>query len=107
MTGNAPQGGSCPRLAWLDGLALVVGGAAVWLTYNLNSGSRFSAPVVLVNLSQHGDLVYFTISGVTADVGAFDEGPRLHRAYGVAALAARAADGTPVDGGGGLWRTRE
>ena len=57
---------------WWGALALLAGGAVLWLTYDLNSGSRFFAPVVLVNLSQHGDLLYFTVTalaGCLATVG--------------------------------------
>ncbi|MFH1571827.1 MAG: hypothetical protein ABIL09_27805 [Gemmatimonadota bacterium] len=43
---------------------LAAGGAIVWLTYDLNPGSRLFAPVVLVNMSQHGDLLYFTVTAL-------------------------------------------
>lgn len=43
---------------------LAAGGAVVWFTFDLNPGSRFFAPVVLVNLSQHGDLFYFTLTAL-------------------------------------------
>lgn len=49
---------------WSSWPLLVVGSAVVWFTYNLNPGSRFFAPVVLINLSQHGDLFYFTVTAV-------------------------------------------
>lgn len=47
---------------------MVAGGAMAWLTFDLNSGSRFFAPVVYINLSQHGDLLYFTVTALAGSL---------------------------------------
>lgn len=50
---------------WWSGVPLfVVGSVVLWLTFDHNPGSRVFAPVVLINLSQHGDLLWFTLAAV-------------------------------------------
>ncbi len=55
-------------LAWggrgLGGLLFLGGAAVLWLTFDLNPGGIFK-PVVLINLSQHGDLLYFVLAAVS------------------------------------------
>lgn len=42
----------------------LVASAVLLFTFDLNTGSRIIKPVVLTNLSQHGDPLYFTITVV-------------------------------------------
>lgn len=65
---------------WSSWPLVVAGSGVVWYTFDLNPGSRFFAPVVLINMSQHGSLLYFTITalaGCLAVVGLARLVPRL------------------------------
>jgi len=57
---------------WFSAALFIVGTAALLFTFDLNPGSKVFTPVVLINLSQHGDLFYFTVAvlaGCLATIG--------------------------------------
>jgi|APSaa5957512576_1039674.scaffolds.fasta_scaffold27451_2 fucose 4-O-acetylase-like acetyltransferase len=57
---------------WFSAALLIVGTAALLFTFDLNPGSKIFTPVVLINLSQHGDPFYFTVTvlaGCLATIG--------------------------------------
>lgn len=57
---------------WSRWPLLVVGSTVLLLTFDLNPGSKVNEPVVLINLSQHGDPLYFVLAaaaGCLAVVG--------------------------------------
>jgi len=57
---------------WFSAALFIVGAAPLLLTFDLNPGSKVFTPVVLINLSQHGDPFYFTaavLAGCLATIG--------------------------------------
>lgn len=57
---------------WFSAALFIVGTAVLLLTFDLNPGSKVFAPVVLINLSQHGDPFFFTVAvlaGCLATIG--------------------------------------
>lgn len=60
---------------------LFLGASAVlWFTFDLNPGSRIFKPVVLINLSQHGDLFYFALAAVAGSLALIGLGRVLPQA---------------------------
>lgn len=49
---------------WSWGVLAAASSAVLLLTFDLNPGSKIFKPVVLINLSQHGDPLYFVIAAV-------------------------------------------